>query len=107
MSIMDQRADAMARGYALDEELRFKATARRNKLVGLWAAEQLGKTGTEAADYARAVVMADFEEKGDVDVVRKIAIDFGLANVAVDEPEIARKLAECGVRAYEDIKAGR
>lgn len=107
MSIMDRRADAMVRAYAMDEELRFKATARRNKLIGAWAAERLGKTGIEAIEYARAVVMADFEEVGDRDVLRKIALDLSAAGVSVEETEIARRLAEFGSQAVEDVKAGR
>ena len=68
MTTFDQRKDAFENKFALDEELRFKATARRNKLLGLWAAEKLGKSGAEADAYAKSVVVADFEEAGDEDV---------------------------------------
>src|SRR3712207_6282869 len=67
MTTFDDRRDAFERKFAHDEELRFKAMARRNKLFGLWAAGQLGRTGAEAEAYAKSVVMADFEEAGDED----------------------------------------
>ena len=76
MSTFDQRKDAFENKFAHDEELRFKASARRNKLLGLWAAEKLGKSGAEADAYAKSVVVADFEEAGDEDVVRKVKADF-------------------------------
>ena len=72
----DKREEGFEKQFAHDEELRFKATARRNKLLGLWAAEKLGLTGAEAEAYAKAVVMADFEEPGDHDVLRKSRKDF-------------------------------
>jgi hypothetical protein len=75
MSGFDQRKDAAEKKHAHDEELAFKANARRAKLIGLWVAEQLGKTGQDAADYAKSVVMADFEEAGDDDVFRKVRAD--------------------------------
>ena len=77
MSGMDDRKDVFEKKYAHDEELKFKAEARRNKLLGLWAAEMLGKGGSEAEDYAKEVVAADFEEAGHEDVVRKVAADLG------------------------------
>ncbi|MDF2813788.1 MAG: hypothetical protein K0S56_4819 [Microvirga sp.] len=75
MAGFDERKDAFEKKFAHDEELRFKATARRNKLFGLWAAEQLGKSGTDADAYAKSVVLADFEEAGDADVLRKVQAD--------------------------------
>src|SRR6476620_8971523 len=83
MTTFDQRKDAYENKFAHDEELRFKATARRNKLLGLWAAEKLGKSGADADAYAKSVVVADFEEAGEEDVVRKVKNDFTLAGVAV------------------------
>ena len=79
MTTFDQRKDAFENRFAHDEELRFKATARRNKLLGLWAAEKLGKSGADADAYAKSVVVADFEEAGDEDVVRKVRGDFATA----------------------------
>src|SRR6516164_4407438 len=76
MTTFDKREEGFEKKFAHDEELRFKATARRNKLIGLWAAEKLGLTGADAENYAKSVVIADFEEQGDHDVVRKIRRDF-------------------------------
>ena len=75
MTTFDDRERAFENKFALDEELRFKATARRNKLLGLWAAERLGRSGAEADAYAKSVVMADFEEAGEEDVLRKVRAD--------------------------------
>ena len=72
MTTFDKREEGFEKKFAHDEELRFKATARRNKLLGLWAAEKLGKTGPDAEAYAREVVVADFQEAGDDDVLRKV-----------------------------------
>ncbi|MCR9148058.1 MAG: DUF1476 domain-containing protein [Rhodobacteraceae bacterium] len=77
MSTFDDRENAFENKYAHDEEMKFKAEARRNKLLGLWAAELLGKTGAEADAYAKEVILSDFEEAGDEDVVRKVAGDLG------------------------------
>jgi len=77
MSTFDDRENAFENKYAHDEEMKFKAEARRNKLLGLWAAEILGKTGEEADAYAKEVVLSDFEEAGHEDVVRKVAGDLG------------------------------
>ncbi|KRE06216.1 hypothetical protein ASE63_24840 [Bosea sp. Root381] len=107
MTNFNQRKDAFENKFAHDEELRFKATARRNKLLGLWAAEKLGKSGAEADAYAKAVVIADFEEAGDDDVVRKVKGDFAAANVAIADDEIRRVMTELLIKAAEDIQAGR
>ncbi|WP_273523453.1 DUF1476 domain-containing protein [Rhodosalinus sediminis] len=91
MSTFDDREHAFEAKFAHDAEMQFKAEARRNKLLGLWAAEKLGKTGEEAEAYAREVVKADFEEAGHEDVVRKVAGDLG--NLATPE-EIRAKMAD-------------
>lgn len=75
MSTFDDRENAFENKYAHDQEMQFRAEARRNKLLGLWAAELLGKTGEDADAYAREVVKSDFEEAGHEDVVRKVAAD--------------------------------
>jgi hypothetical protein len=75
MTTFDDRENAFEAKFAHDSEMQFRAEARRNKLVGLWAAELLGKTGDEAAAYAREVIESDFEEAGDEDVVRKVVAD--------------------------------
>ena len=77
MSSMKDRENAFENKFAHDEELKFKAEARRNKLLGLWAAELLGKTGDDANAYAIEVVKADFEEAGHDDVIRKVVADLG------------------------------
>ncbi|WP_306224228.1 DUF1476 domain-containing protein [Bosea beijingensis] len=107
MTTFEQRKDAYENKFAHDEELRFKATARRNKLLGLWAAEKLGKSGADAEAYAKSVVVADFEEAGDEDVVRKVKNDFALASVTVADAEIRTVMTELLIKAADDIQAGR
>jgi hypothetical protein len=77
MTTFDKREEGFEKQFAHDEELRFKAIARRNKMLGLWAAGMLGKSGADAEAYAKEVVLADFEEAGDEDVVRKLVKDLG------------------------------
>ena len=77
MTSFDDRVNAYENKFAHDEEMKFKAVARRNKLLGLWAAELMGKTGPDADAYAREVIHADFQEAGHEDVVRKVAGDLG------------------------------
>jgi hypothetical protein len=103
MSSFDKRQEDFERKFALDEEQKFKALARRNKLLGLWAAEKLGKTGTEADAYAKEVVAADFEESGDDDVLRKVAADL---NGKAAETEIRKKMDELLATAAMQVKAG-
>jgi hypothetical protein len=107
MTTFDERKDAFERKFALDEELRFKAMARRNKLFGLWAAAQLGKGGADAESYAKSVVLADFEESGDADVIRKVKADLESAGKPASEQELRRNLEELMIRAVDEIKAGR
>ena len=107
MTTFDERKDAYENKFAHDEELRFKATARRNKLLGLWAAEKLGKSGADADSYAKSVVVADFEEAGDEDVVRKVKNDFVLAGLAITDTEIRTVMTELLIRAADEIQAGR
>ncbi len=77
MSSFDDRADAFENKFAHDAQMQFKAEARRNKLLGLWAADLMGKTGDDADAYAKEVIKSDFEEAGDDDVMRKVAGDLG------------------------------
>jgi hypothetical protein len=106
MTSFDQRKDAFESKFAHDEELRFKATARRNKLLGLWAAEKLGKTGPEAEAYAKSVVMADFEEAGDEDVVRKVLADLASISPKPGETDVRRAMHELMAQAIEQIQKG-
>jgi hypothetical protein len=92
--------------FAHDEALRFKAISRRNKLLGLWAARQLGKSGAEAETYAGTVVMADFEEAGDEDVIRKVVSDLDAAGVQSEQDQVRRVLDAFMHRANSEIKAG-
>ena len=91
MTTFDDRENAFESKYAHDADMQFRAEARRNKLTGLWAAELLGKSGDEAAEYAMAVVSADFEEAGIEDVVRKVAADLGSLSSA---DAVRAKMAE-------------
>ncbi|MBF9235711.1 DUF1476 domain-containing protein [Microvirga alba] len=107
MTTFNEREDAFEKKFAHDEELRFKATARRDMLFGLWVAEKLGKTGPEAKAYAKSVVLADFKEAGDADIIRKVHRDLEAAGKAVDDAEFRRVLGDLMARAVEEIKAGR
>ncbi|MGF1544113.1 MAG: DUF1476 domain-containing protein [Parvularculaceae bacterium] len=104
MSGFDDRKDRFENKFAHDAELKFKAEARRNKLLGLWAAELLGHGGEEADNYARAVVMADLEEAGDDDVFRKIRKDFDAAGVEKTDQDIRRHMQEFLAKAVEEIE---
>ena len=106
MTSFDKREDGFEKKFAHDEEVRFKAEARRNKLLGLWAAEKLGKSGDEAQAYARAVIASDFQEAGDDDVFRKIRADFDAAKVAQSDHQIRRTMDEMMAKAVEQIKSG-
>jgi hypothetical protein len=102
MTTFDKREEAFEKQFAHDEELRFKAMARRNKLLGLWAAGLLGKTGADADAYAKEVVLADFEESGDNDVFRKVVND--LAPKGVGEAEIRAQMGTLLAQAVDAIK---
>ncbi|MCO6390518.1 DUF1476 family protein [Aliihoeflea aestuarii] len=104
MSFKD-REEGFERKFAHDEELRFRAMARRNKLLGLWAAEKLGKNGDDADAYAREVVASDFEEAGDHDVFRKIRKDFDAGGVAQSDHQIRRTMEELLATAVAQIEA--
>ena len=105
MTTFDNREAAFENKFALDEELRFKATARRNKLMGLWAAQRLGKSGTDAEAYAKSVVLADFQEAGDDDVLRKVSGD--LETAGVTESDVRAQMAVLMDRAVKEIMEGR
>jgi hypothetical protein len=107
MSTLDKREEGFEKKFAHDEELRFKATARRNKLFGLWAAGQLGKSGADAEAYAKSVVLADFQEAGDDDVLRKVRSDLESGGKAVADGELRRHMTDLMARAIQEIQAGR
>jgi hypothetical protein len=106
MSGFDKRREGFESKFAHDQDLKFKATARRNKLLGLWAADIMGITGDAAADYAREVVKSDFEEAGDHDVFRKIRKDFDAKGVTVSDHQIHREMEELMVKAVEQVQSG-
>ena len=105
MTTFDKREEGFEKKFAHDEELKFKAYARRNKLLGLWAAAELGKTGADADAYAKEVVLADFEEAGDNDVIHKVVND--LKSKGVTEDDVAKKLSEFLAQAVAQIQAGK
>ena len=106
MSGFDKRREGYESKFAHDEELKFKATARRNKLLGLWAAEKLGISADAADAYAKEVVKSDFEEAGDEDVFRKIRKDFDAKKVAVSDHQIRREMEDLMHKAIEQIQSG-
>jgi hypothetical protein len=105
MTTFDDREKAFEAKYALDQEQEFRAVARRNKLLGLWAAEKMGLSPESAEEYAKAVVRADFEQPGEEDVYRKVAGDFEGSGMTVSEGEIRRKMDELSSVAREQIRA--
>ena len=106
MTTFDKREEGFEKKFAHDEELRFKASARRNKLLGLWAAEKMGMTGPAAEAYAKEVVVSDFEEPGDEDVFRKVRKDFDAAGVQQSDHQIRRTMDELLGTAIDQIKTG-
>lgn len=107
MTTFNEREEGFEKKFAHDEELRFKATARRNMLLGAWAAEKLGMTGAAAETYAKEVVMADFEEKGEEDVFRKVRKDFDAKGVAQSDQDIRKIMQELLGVAVTQIQAGK
>jgi len=107
MDSFDKRKEGFEKKFAHDEELRFKATARRNRLLGLWAAEKLGLSGAEAEAYAKEVVVADLEEAGDHDVFKKLRKDFDEKGVAQSDHQIRRTMEELMARAIEEVKTAK
>ncbi len=107
MTEFDKRQEGFEKKFALDEEQKFKAEARRNRLVGLWAAEKLGLSGDAATAYAKEVVAADFEEAGSDDVVRKVKKDLDAKGIAITAEQIQSKMLELLPEAVAQIKAGK
>jgi hypothetical protein len=106
MTTFDKREEGFEKKFALDEEQKFKAEARRNKLLGLWVAEQLGLTAEAASDYAKTVVAAEFGEGGHADVVRKVIADLGTKGVTLTDQQIRVKMDELMAQAIAQVKAG-
>jgi len=104
MSTFDRRGETFENKFAHDQELEFKANARRNKLLGLWAAGEMGLAGAEAEAYAREVVKADFEEAGHEDVFRKVRGDFDARGVDKSDHQIRRTMEELLATARDQIR---
>jgi hypothetical protein len=105
MTTFDKREEGFEKKFAHDEELKFKAGARRNKLLGMWAAGKMGLTGADAEAYAKEVVIADFEKPGDDYVFQKIRRDFDAKKVAHSDQDIRRAMDELMAQAIAQIKA--
>ena len=103
MTTFDDRERAFESQYARDEEMQFRITARRNRLMGEWAAGLMGLTEVEATSYAKDVVRADFEEAGDEDVVRKLLGDLTSAGVDIDDARIREALIHKTVDARRQL----
>jgi len=106
MTTFDKREEGFEKKFALDEELKFKAMARRNKMLGLWAADKLGLTGDAAQAYAKEVVLADFGEAGTQDAFQKVRKDFDAKGVAQSDHQIRRTMDELLQQAVAQIKSG-
>ncbi|MDR3485290.1 MAG: DUF1476 domain-containing protein [Bradyrhizobium sp.] len=105
MTTFDKREETFERKFVLDEELKFKAEARRNKLFGLWVADRLGLSGDAASAYAKDVVASDFEADGD-GVVRKVTGDLNAKGIAMAEAQLRAKMDELMAQAVMQVKAG-
>ncbi|MGH6779961.1 MAG: DUF1476 domain-containing protein [Bradyrhizobium sp.] len=105
MTTFDKREEAFEKKFVLDEEQKFKAEARRNKLLGLWVAEKLGMTGNAAAAYAADVVAAEFE--GTDGVIRRVSGDLAAKGLAVEESDIRIRMDELMLLAIAQVKAGK
>ena len=105
MTTFDKREEGFEKQFAHDQELRFKANARRNMMLGLWAADKLGLSGAEAQTYAKEVVASDFDEPGDDDVFRKVRQDFDAKGVVQSDHQLRRTMDELMEQAIASIKA--
>jgi hypothetical protein len=106
MTTFDKREEGFEKKFAIDEEQKFKAIARRNRLLGLWAAAKLGISGDAANTYAREIVAAEFSEGGDAAVVRKVIGDLAAKGVAVTESEISAQMTGLMAQAIAQVRAG-
>lgn len=107
MTTFDDREKAFEKKFAHDQELKFKAEARRNKMLGEWAAERLGITGSGVEDYIKAVRKADLAQKGDEDVFLKIRADFDEKGISISDADIRAKMSECLAQAVEQLEASK
>ncbi len=105
MTTFDDRKDEAEKRYVHDQQLQFRVAARRNKLLGLWAAKEMGRPETEHASYAQEVVTADLDEPGDADVVRKLLADFEAAGMQKSETELRAEMDRLLEQAKSEIMA--
>jgi hypothetical protein len=105
MTTFEDREKGFERKFAHDEELKFKATARRNRLLGLWAADKLGLSGDEAQAYAKEVIKADLAQPGDEDVLAKLRADFGAKGVQLSDHQIRRMMGDFMAEAVRQIES--
>jgi hypothetical protein len=106
MTTFDKREEGFERKFVVDQELQFKATARRNKLLGLWAADQFGIGGDAADAYAREIIATEVEQAGDAQIVDKIARDLSGKGVTMTEAQIRIKMEELMAQAWVQVRAG-
>ncbi len=106
MTTFDKREEGFEKKFALDEEQKFKAQARRNRLLGMWAAAKLGIAGDAAIAYAKEIVAAEFGEGGDADVIRKVIADLGAKGVTVTEAQVRAEMTELMAQAIAQVRAG-
>jgi hypothetical protein len=107
MTTFDDREKGYEKKFALDQDLKFRAESRRNKMLAEWAGAKLGITGADLEEYIKAVRKADLAEKGDDDVMRKVKEDFAAKGVAVDDAEIRRTMDELLAKAVTEIEASK
>ena len=107
MTTFNEREKSFEKKFAMDEELKFKAESRRNRMLAQWAAEKLGLSGAAVDDYVKAVRKADLTEKGDDDVFRKVKGDLDAGGLSVSETQIRTTMGELLARAVEDVRAGK
>jgi len=103
MNTFSDREKAFEAKFAHDADLRFKIEARRDKMLGLWLAEKMGKTGSAADEYAKEVVISDLEEAGDEDVIRKVLADIEKTDLSIDRTQIVEKLSEFMIAAAQEL----
>lgn len=107
MTTFDQRERAFERQFAQDEELRFRANARRNRFIGLWAAKKLGLFGSEAESYAKILVITEVDKPGSDSVLEKVGADLKSKGIAESSDDIRRLMEEFTVQAVAEIQAGK
>lgn len=107
MTTFDEREKGFEKKFAHDQDLKFRAEARRNNKVGTWAAEKLGLTGDDVAAYAKELRRADLEEAGDDDVVRKLVADFSAKGVGINEAEIREMMSQALAEAVQELESNK